>query len=281
MAKRSVTVSQHIFRYEAQVLGKCSMTVLERAAKVLLGANNIVCFTGAGISVESGIPTYRDRLTGLWARHNPQHLETAKAFRENPSLVWGWYLWRRRQVAQAEPNAAHIALRQMANLGRRVSIITQNIDNLHERAGSVEVIHLHGSLAKPKCFACHRPAEITQDEITVSGEGSLIDPPRCKRCNGRLRPGVVWFGEDLPPGAWKSAVALVKSCDVLISVGTSGVVTPAADIPDLALASGAMVIHVNTVDVGMDDPNEIMLIGRATEVLPKLHTSMSNEACAF
>jgi NAD-dependent deacetylase len=251
--------------------------IFGRAARVLLDANKIVCFTGAGISVESGIPTYRDRLTGLWARHNPEHLETAKAFRENPPLVWGWYLWRRRQVAQAEPNAAHLALRQIASLGRRVSIITQNIDDLHERAGSVEVLHLHGSLAKPKCFACHRPAELSQDQTSVAEEGALIDPPRCKRCNGKLRPGVLWFGEDLPSGVWKSAIALVKSCDVLISVGTSGVVTPAADIPELALSSRAVVIHVNTKDVGMGDPNELMLIGRAAEVLSHLCTLISNE----
>ncbi len=253
------------------------MTGLEQAAKALLGANEIVCFTGAGISVESGIPTYRDRLTGLWARRKPDHLETAKAFRENPSLVWGWYLWRRRQVAQAEPNAAHLALRQLAILGKKVSIITQNIDDLHERAGSVEVLHLHGCLAKPKCFACHRPAELSRDQVTVAEDGALIDPPRCKRCNGKLRPGVVWFGEDLPSGVWKSAVALVKSCDVLISVGTSGVVTPAAGIPELALSSGAVVIHVNTDDVGMGSPNELMLIGRATEVLSQLCTLVSNE----
>ncbi len=253
------------------------MTGLEQAAKALLDANKIVCFTGAGISVESGIPTYRDRLTGLWARHNPEHLETAKAFRENPPLVWGWYLWRRRQVAQAEPNAAHLAIRQMAISGHKVSIITQNIDDLHERAGSVEVLHLHGSLAKPECFACHRSTELSKDQMTVTEEGALIDPPRCKRCNGKLRPGVVWFGEDLPSGVWKSAVALVKSCDVLISVGTSGVVTPAADIPELALSSGAVVIHVNTNDVGMDSPNELMLIGRATEVLSQLCTLISNE----
>jgi NAD-dependent deacetylase len=248
------------------------------ASKALLNAKRIVCFSGAGISVESGIPTYREKLTGFWARHNPQHLETAKAFRENPSLVWGWYLWRRQQVSLAQPNAAHLALHEMAGSIRSVSIITQNVDDLHERAGSVDVLHLHGSLSTPKCFACHRPELMMQNQSAIVEEGVLIAPPRCIRCNGKLRPGLVWYGEDLLPGVWKSAVSLVKSCDVLISVGTSGIVTPAADLPDIALASGAIVIHVNTVDVGMGAFNEIMLIGRATHILTQLSALMSLEA---
>lgn len=253
------------------------MTELEIASNALLSAKKIVCLSGAGMSVESGIPTYREKLTGLWARHNPQHLETAKAFRENPPLVWGWYLWRRQQVSKAQPNAAHLALCEMARSMRTVSIITQNVDDLHERAGSVDVLHLHGSLCTPKCFACHRPELMIQNQSAMVEEGALIEPPRCARCNGKLRPGVVWYGEDLLPGVWKAAVTLVKRCDVLISVGTSGIVTPAANLPDIALASGATVIHVNTVDVGMGAPNEIMLIGRATKTLTQLSTYLSDE----
>ncbi|MGP5426078.1 SIR2 family NAD-dependent protein deacylase [Pseudomonas helleri] len=252
------------------------MTALEIASNALLNAKKIVCFSGAGISVESGIPTYREKLTGLWARHNPEHLETAKAFRENPSLVWGWYLWRRQQFSKAQPNAAHLALHEMAGSMRTVSIITQNIDDLHERAGSIDVLHLHGSLSTPKCFACHRPGMV-RNELAIMEEGALVEPPRCTRCNGKLRPGVVWYGENLLPGVWKSALSLVKSCDVLISVGTSGVVTPAADLPDIALACGATVIHVNTVDVGMGAHNEIMLSGRASQILSHLSAFLSRE----
>ncbi|KPW51929.1 NAD-dependent protein deacylase [Pseudomonas syringae pv. berberidis] len=185
-------------------------------------------------------------------------------------------MWRRQQYSKAQPNAAHLALREMAGSMRTVSIITQNIDDLHERAGSVDVLHLHGSLSTPKCFACHRPGMV-RNESAITEEGALIEPPRCAGCNGKLRPGVVWYGEDLLPGIWKSAVSLVKSCDVLISVGTSGVVTPAADLPDIALASGATVIHVNTVDVGMGGANEIMLIGRATQILSQLSAFLSRE----
>ncbi|WP_439253903.1 SIR2 family NAD-dependent protein deacylase [Pseudomonas monteilii] len=246
------------------------MDVLADAANALRQARHVVVLSGAGISAESGIPTFRDQLTGLWARHDPQRLETAKAFRENPALVWGWYLWRRQQVLQAQPNAAHRAIVRLADNGRQVTVITQNIDDLHERAGSQRVVHLHGSLITPKCFACHRPAESAAAEPPVSQEDELVEPPRCSHCNGRLRPGVVWFGEDLPAGAWKIAAQAARQCDVLLSIGTSGVVMPAASLPDLALAAGAVVIHINPIDVGMDGPNEMMLIGEAGHVLPYL-----------
>lgn len=246
------------------------MSVIEQAIDALRKAKKIVFFTGAGISADSRIPTYREKLSGIWAGYDPRDLETAKAFRDNPALVWGWYLWRRLRVAQAEPNAAHLAIPRMVNSQRQVSVITQNIDDLHERAGSLNVVHLHGSLAMPKCFACHRPAVVPPDQSAVPDEGALVEPPRCQRCNGKMRPAVVWYGENLPPQAWKAAVLLVKDCDLLISVGTSGIVMPAAGLPDLALASGASVIHVNKVDVAMDEPKEFMLIGSAAEVLPML-----------
>ncbi|MCF5392895.1 NAD-dependent deacylase, partial [Pseudomonas syringae] len=216
-----------------------SVSVFGLATEALKDAKKIVCFSGAGISAESGIPTYLDQMPDPWTHHDPRALETAKAFRENPELVWGWYLWRRRMVARAQPNAAHLALAQMASFGYPVSVVTQNIDDLHERANSTDVIHLHGSLAVPKCFACHRPAELTRVQIELpDGEEMFVDPPRCIRCRGKLRPGVVWYGENLSLDAWKSAVALMRGCDVLISVGTSGIVTPAADLPHIALSSG-------------------------------------------
>lgn len=252
------------------------MTVIEQAADVLQKAKKVVFFTGAGISADSGIPTYREKLSGIWAGRDPRDLETAKAFRENPALVWGWYLWRRLRVAQAEPNAAHIAIPRMAHSLRQVSVITQNIDDLHERAGSLNVVHVHGSLAMPKCFACHRPGAVSPDQSAVPEEGALIEPPRCQRCNGRMRPAVVWYGEDLPHQAWKTAVLLVKDCDLMVSVGTSGIVMPAAGLPDLALESGASVIHVNKVDVAMGDQKELMLIGSAAEVLPMLLEKISD-----
>ncbi|WP_110949219.1 SIR2 family NAD-dependent protein deacylase [Pseudomonas bohemica] len=244
------------------------MATLGQAREALRNAKTIVCFSGAGISAESGIPTYRDGMTGLWAGQSAQQMETAKAFRQNPQLIWGWYLWRRQHVARAQPNAAHRSLSQLIRRERPIPIITQNIDDLHERAGSVDVVHLHGCLSSSKCFACHRPARVTP--VPIQEEGALVEPPRCVHCNGRLRPGHVWYGEELPAGTWKSAVSLVKNCDVLLSIGTSGVVTPAASLPGIALSAGATVIHVNTADVSLDAANELMLIGKATEILTQL-----------
>jgi NAD-dependent deacetylase len=250
---------------------------MERASAAMSNARHIVCFTGAGISAESGIATYREPLTGIWGQHDPQTSETAEAFDKNPPHVWGGNLWRRHQIEKAKPNAAHLVLSQMVAIRRKVSLITQNVDDLHERAGSVGGLQLHGSLATHKCFACHRPAEMLTPEYNLPAEGALVEPLRCVRCNGKDRLGVVWFGEDLPLDVWASAIALVKSCDVMISVGTSGIVTPAADISRLAFSSGATVVHVNTKDVRTGAQNELMLMGKATELLTSLCALLSNK----
>lgn len=242
---------------------------IKAVAALVSDAKRIVVFTGAGISAESGIPTFRDPMTGIWAHHDPQKLETANAFREDAALVWGWYLWRRAQVAQATPNAAHQAIAQLAST-KEVTVVTQNIDDFHERSGSADVIHLHGSLAQPKCFACHRTPATFSFEQPVASEGLRIEPPRCPRCNGKLRPGVVWFGEDLPTVAWKRAVRAARDCDVLLSIGTSGVVFPAAEIPIMALHAGAFVVHINLVKVAQLSTREMCLVGRATEHVPAL-----------
>ncbi|MGX1186118.1 NAD-dependent deacetylase [Pseudomonas sp. F-14 TE3623] len=245
-------------------------STIKAAAELIAGAKRIVVFTGAGISADSGIPTFRDPLTSIWAHYDPEKLETANAFRENAALVWGWYLWRRALVAQASPSAAHLAVAQLAQTGREVTVVTQNIDDLHERAGSSGVIHLHGALDLPKCFACHRtPASVSLDHQFVS-EGLSVEPPRRPRCNGKLRPGVVWFGEDLPTAVWKRAVQAAQGCDVLLSIGTSGVVFPAAEIPRIALKSGARVVHINTTETPLESPLEMSLVGRAAICVPAI-----------
>lgn len=241
----------------------------EAVAALVGDAKRIVVFTGAGISAESCIPTFRDPLTGIWAHHDPQKLETTRAFREDAALVLGWYLWRRAQVAQAAPNAAHQAIVQLART-REVTLITQNIDNLHERAGSADVIHLHGSLTQPKCFACHQTPAVFSFEEPIAGEGMKIEPPRCPRCNGKLRLGIAWFGEDLPAVDWKRSVLAARDRDVLLSNGTSGVVFPATEIPIVALRAGAYVVHINPVQVVQPSSRELCLIGRATEHVPAL-----------
>ncbi|WJN50025.1 MULTISPECIES: SIR2 family NAD-dependent protein deacylase [Pseudomonas] len=216
-------------------------------AGLLREAKHVVVFTGAGVSAESGIPTFRDALTGLWSRFDPAQLATAEAFRADPSLCWGWYESRRLKVLQAKPNVAHMAIAELAKHVPRLTVVTQNVDDLHERAGSLDVIHLHGSLHSPRCIDCGNPYEAAIPPGGVSDENCRLEPPRCGACNGHIRPGVVWFGEMLPEDAWSAGLGAAEECDLFFSIGTSGVVFPAAELPLRALGAGASVIHVNPI----------------------------------
>lgn len=222
------------------------MTISSIAGR-LREAQHIVVFTGAGASAQSGIPTFRDALTGLWERFDPAQLATSEAFRADPSLCWGWYEWRRHKVLQAQPNGAHLAIAELAKHVPRLTVVTQNVDDLHERAGSRDVIHLHGSLHSPRCIDCGQPYTLPPTSEALREGGSRIEPPRCSACDGYVRPGVVWFGEMLPEDAWSAGLAAAEECDVFLSVGTSGVVYPAAELPLRALGRGATVIHINPV----------------------------------
>ena len=184
------------------------------------GAKHVVVFTGAGVSAESGIPTFRDSLTGLWERFDAEALATPDAFRRNPALVWGWYEWRRMQVMRAQPNAAHRAIAQLEERAARFTLITQNVDDLHDRAGSRSPLRLHGSLFAPRCIDCDEPAALAPQIPEEPESGRELPPPRCVRCGGMVRPGVVWFGESLPEAAIARAFEAAQSCDLLLSVGT-------------------------------------------------------------
>lgn len=243
---------------------------MEFQAQHLRDASRIVVFSGAGISAESGIPTFRDALTGLWERFDPAALATAQAFRNDPALVWGWYEWRRTKILAAQPNAAHLAIAKLATRVPKLTVVTQNVDDLLERAGCPDVLHLHGSLGSPRCFACARPYKFKGDQLDEQEVGCSIEPPRCLHCNGKVRPGVVWFGESLPDDVWRKAVAAAKDCDLLLSVGTSGLVRPAAEIPRIALQHGARVVHINVQPEAVAGEREFSLLGRAAEVLPRL-----------
>jgi NAD-dependent deacetylase len=217
----------------------------------LRAARHVAVLTGAGISAESGVPTFRDAQTGLWASFRPEELATPEAFLRNPTMVWEWYAWRRAKVASVAPNPGHVAL---VELGRRVptfTLITQNVDGLHQRSGSRQVIELHGNITRVKCFDDGLIVESWREDSEV--------PPRCPRCGGMLRPDVVWFGEMLPAGALEAADAAARACDVFLSVGTSGLVYPAAGLPFSALGAGACVIEVN--------PDDTPLTPRATHRL--------------
>ncbi|MET0418480.1 MAG: NAD-dependent deacylase [Actinoplanes sp.] len=241
------------------------MTELNDAAGLLARARRVVVLTGAGMSAESGVPTFRDALTGLWERFDAQALATPEAFREDPDLVWGWYEWRRSVVQRVHPNDGHRAVAAIPSC----TVITQNVDDLHERAGSADPIHLHGSLFAPRCSACAHPAPVT-GPADEPAEGRRLTPPACARCGAPVRPGVVWFGESLPHAAFEAAVQAMTDCDLALIVGTSGLVYPAAELPQVAARFGAPVIQVNPQPTPLDPVATVNLRGTAAEVLPLL-----------
>lgn len=238
---------------------------VERARQLLEDATSVAVLTGAGISAESGIPTFRDALTGLWSKFRPEDLATPEAFEANPRLVWDWYAWRRERVSHALPNAGHRALveleRRLRGREAGFTLVTQNVDGLHRAAGSERVIELHGNIRRVKCFDHHHAVESWVENGGV---------PTCPRCGSRLRPDVVWFGEALPPEALAAAIAAARTCDVFVCVGTSTVVEPAASLPFAALEAGARVIEVNPQATPLTREATVSLRGNAGEVLPPL-----------
>jgi NAD-dependent deacetylase len=241
--------------------------LLEKAREWIREARSVAVLTGAGISAESGVPTFRGP-GGLWRQYRPEELATPEAFRRDPRLVWEWYDWRRQRIAQARPNAGHEALVRLERSKPLFWLITQNVDGLHERAGSRRVIKLHGDIWLVRCVACGREQ---RDERVPLPEL----PPRCA-CGGLLRPGVVWFGEALPPGAWEAAEQAVREAEVLLVVGTSAVVYPAAGLIPLAQACGARVIEVNPEETPMSARLDCSLRGPAGVILPALIPSEPN-----
>jgi NAD-dependent deacetylase len=237
-------------------------TIPSALVQLLQTLPRIVVFTGAGISAESGVPTFRDALTGLWSHYNPEELATPQAFQRDPKLVWDWYAWRRELVSNAQPNPAHRAL---VTLERRVpsfTLITQNVDGLHRRAGSQRVLELHGNLFRTKC---------QQEAIVIqSWEDSGETPPRCPHCGSWLRPDVVWFGEMLPAAVVTEAQAVTVQCELFLSIGTSTLVYPAAELPFLALDNGATVVEINPQATPLSSRASFSLRGAAGQVLPQL-----------
>lgn len=233
-------------------------------------AQHVIVFTGAGVSQESGIPTFRDTMTGLWSNFNPEELATPEAFQKQPDLVWGWYEWRRKAVMTSVPNQAHMAIAAIENKVPKLTLVTQNVDNLHERAGSTGVIHLHGSLHQPRCTICSLAHLIPAAMPDVTSGGERIMPPSCIHCSGRIRPGVVWFGESLSDDTWGLAKEAVRSCDLMFSIGTSSLVYPAAVMPFEAVKRGACVIQVNPMPTDLDQVASYNLRGKAGEIMAAL-----------
>ena len=225
----------------------------------LRGAKKIVALTGAGISAESGLATFRDAQTGLWSKFKAEELATADAFRRDPKFVQDWYAWRRKQALKAEPNAGHLALVEMEKRAPQFVLVTQNVDGLHARAGSRRLIELHGNLHRFRCF-----------ENNCASDNFDVENGRCRSCGGNLRPDIVWFGEMLPADGLESAVAAAEKCDVFFSIGTSSVVYPAADLWRRAKEGDAIVIEINKDPTPLTPLADHSFLGNAGEILPAL-----------
>ncbi len=238
-------------------------------AATLRNAQHVAVLTGAGVSAESGIPTFRDAQTGLWAQYDPRELATPQAFQRDPQRVWEWNMWRRSLVAQAMPNAGHIALADLSRRVPRLTLITQNIDGLHQRAGSPDVIELHGNIMRTRCF---------DENVVIDAWYDNGDVPRCPRCGGLLRPDVVWFGEMLPEQALQSAFDAAADCDIFLSIGTSGEVEPAASLPRIAQQSSATLVVINPAVEPAVSPHYYALNGPSGGVLPALLQAAWNAA---
>lgn len=246
------------------------MVVDPQLSRALREAQHVVVLTGAGISAESGIPTFRDKQTGLWERFDAAELASASAFERDAALVWGWYEWRRMLVLRAEPNPGHRAIAILTERVPHLTLITQNVDDLHERAGSRQLLHLHGELARPYCEACGKPHALPTEIPAIPRVGMRIEPPRCASCGGRIRPGVVWFGESLPQREWAASVEAATHCNVFLSVGTSSVVQPAASLTELAIRAGAVTVQVNPNETSLDAAVTFAMRGPAGAILPEL-----------
>jgi NAD-dependent deacetylase len=228
----------------------------------LRGASRVAALTGAGVSQESGLRTFRDPQTGLWAQYKPADLASTEAFKRDPKLVWDWYAWRREALKGVRPNPGHYALAELARRIPEFTLITQNVDGLHAMAGSPRVIELHGNIQRVRCAECGRFA------IDWPEEGEEV--PRCADCGGLLRPHVVWFGEPLPRAELEAAVAAARACEVFISIGTSGIVQPAASLAYGARNNGALLVEINMEPTPLTPKVHYSLQGKSGELLPAL-----------
>ena len=240
---------------------KLTDSLLHRLAE----ARHVLVLTGAGMSAESGIPTFREAQTGMWAKYRPEELATPEAFKANPSRVWDWYEERRRSVCQAQPHAGHAALVQLESLLPFVCVVTQNVDGLHQQAGSSDVWELHGNILRSKCHVSHRP--ISREWLA----DSTHSPPRSPYVkHGLARPDVVWFGEVLPQIAIDAAMAAASRCDFCFSIGTTSMVQPAASLPLVALEAGAALVEINPHETPLSLHAEQCFRGKASDVLTSI-----------
>ena len=241
------------------------MKMFEQIIDQIKNFKKIAVVTGAGISQESGIPTFRGK-DGLWRNYDAMKLATIDAFYDNPKLVWEWYNERRKNIFQAQPNLGHKAIAELEKYAE-VAVLTQNIDGLHHKSGSSKVLELHGSIVKIKCSVCDYKEEILTEILDL--------PPYCK-CGNILRPDVVWFGESLPQDVWQNAIIFASQCDLMIIVGTSLVVSPANTLPIYAKQNNATLIEINPENTEMSEEIDIVIRNTSAKVLPKLVSLFKN-----
>ncbi|MEM7431900.1 MAG: NAD-dependent deacylase [Pseudomonadota bacterium] len=232
-----------------------------KLVEAIRDAQHVCVVTGAGISAESGIPTFREAQQGLWEKHRPEDLATPEAFSRDPDFVWQWYRWRRQLVSKVAPNAAHVAIASLADTVKTLTLITQNVDGLHQRAGSRDVIEFHGNLFVNRCFV---------EGVIVDVDDDIETAPYCPACAARVRPGVVWFGEGIPADAIQRSLAAAAGCDVFLAVGTSSQVYPAAGLAELAQDNGACAAEFNLEPTPLSSQFDHCVIGKAGTTLPEL-----------
>jgi NAD-dependent deacetylase len=240
------------------------MSVPDPILEVACQSRRVTLFTGAGMSAESGLPTFRDFHTGLWETYDPSKFATPEAWADDPGLVWAWYQQRRHKLQNVEPNVGHRAVVAWAEIVE-LKVITQNVDDLHERAGTSDVVHIHGRLLESHCEHCANGYRIA----VVKPATPRVAPPQC-HCGGRIRPSVTWFGEPLPHNAFSAAIGHAQNCDLLLIVGTSGVVYPAAGLPQLAKNRGATVVEINPSETDLSDRADLIWRQSAATALPAL-----------
>ena len=239
-----------------------TMDIPPELIRFLRKANRVAALTGAGVSQESGLRTFRDAQTGLWAQYKPTELASPEAFARDPKLVWDWYAWRREAIKGVRPNAGHYALVEIEKKVPQFTLITQNVDGLHRMAGSLNILELHGNIQRVRCSECGRFTEDWGDDTE--------SVPQCETCSGLLRPDVVWFGENLPRAELENAVQAARSCDVFFSIGTSGVVQPAASLGFAARNNGSVVVEINAEPTPLTPKTDFALHGKSGEILPEL-----------
>lgn len=243
--------------------------LIERAVAALHNARHVCVITGAGVSAESGVPTFRDALTGHWSKFNPEDLATPDAFARNPRFVWDWYESRREMVRRVQPNPGHYALAELARRVPRLTLVTQNVDGLHQRAGSRGVLEYHGNILRDRCTV--------EGVVAARSETANDGLPKCAACGGLLRPDVVWFGEAIPTGPMRAAAEAAADCDVFLSIGTSSLVYPAAGLAECALEAGATVIEINPNPTDLSAAASIALGGASGVLLPRLLAALPTD----